>query len=105
MIPPTVITVNGVSASAASQPISSSGLHNLDSFLYNSIDEPNGDRNNNVVYNLDLEPIDFEHFVDEPEIGRNRFLQRKRLEFFDQKMLLIKTGFELRQTQIISYFD
>jgi len=77
MIPPTVITVNGVSASAAAQPISSSGLHNLDSFLYNSIDESNGDRNNNVVYNLDLEPIDFEHFVDEPEIGRNRFLQKQ----------------------------
>ena len=36
------------------------------------MDEPCGDRNNNVVYNLDLEPIDFEHFVDEPELGRHR---------------------------------
>lgn len=65
-IAPTIITVNGVTATAAS------GLHNLDSFLYNSMDEPSGDRNNNVVYNLDLEPIDFEHFVDEPDLGRNR---------------------------------
>ena len=75
MIPPTVITVNGVSATtpapASAAPVS--GIHhNLDSFLFNSMDEPTG--SNNVVYNLDLEPIDFEHFVDEPDIGRNRFL-------------------------------
>lgn len=79
VIAPTVITVNGVSA--AQVP---SGLqHNLDSFLYSSMDEPSGDRNNNVVYNLDLEPIDFEHFVDEPELGRNRSENMFRVSFGD----------------------
>lgn len=37
-------------SSAASA--SASGLHNLDSILYNSMDESLGDRNNNVIYNL-----------------------------------------------------
>jgi len=78
VIPPTIITVNGVSAASAS------GLHNLDSILYNSMDEPLGDRNNNVVYNLDLEPIDFEHFVDEPDLGRNNRSENMfRVTFLD----------------------
>jgi len=82
-IPPTVITVNGVSAAApvAASPSVSGLHHNLDSFLFNSIDEPNG--NTNVVYNLDLEPIDFEYFVDEPEIGRNRSENMFRVTFGD----------------------
>jgi len=48
VIPPTIITVNGVSAAS----IPASGLHNLDSILYNSMDDHLGDRNNNVIYNL-----------------------------------------------------
>ena len=64
---PTIITVNGVSASIG-------GAHNLDSMLY-SMDEPRTGPNeasaaNNVLFDeaIDLEPIDFEHFVDEPDL-------------------------------------
>jgi hypothetical protein len=64
---PTIITVNGVSASI-------NGAHNLDSMLY-SMDEPRTGPNeaqgpNNVLFDeaIDLEPIDFEHFVDEPDL-------------------------------------
>lgn len=65
---PAIITVNGVSASI-------NGSHNLDSMLY-SMDEPRTNPNDNmqdVVFDeaIDLEPIDFEHFVDEPEMGSN----------------------------------
>lgn len=63
---PTIITVNGVSASI-------NGSHNLDSMLY-SMDEPRTNPNDvnrldNVLFDeaIDLEPIDFEHFVDEPD--------------------------------------
>lgn len=64
---PTIITVNGVSASIG-------GAHNLDSMLY-SMDEPrtgpnDAQRPDNVLFDeaIDLEPIDFEHFVDEPDL-------------------------------------
>jgi hypothetical protein len=67
---PTIITVNGVSASI-------NGSHNLDSMLY-SMEEPRTDPNepqncNNVLFDqaIDLEPIDFEHFVDEPDLDSN----------------------------------
>ena len=105
-IGPTIITVNGVSASVA-------GHHNLDSMLYTSMDEPQSQTSCNsqqfmnlyqaataaaaastvaaaamptlapkivdeidddvVIYDeaVDLEPIDFEHFVDEPDLGRS----------------------------------
>merc|ERR1719361_2824225 len=63
---PTIITVNGVSAAI-------NGAHNLDSMLY-SMDEPRTNPNehpqNNNIFDeaIDLEPIDFEHFVDEPDL-------------------------------------
>ena len=67
---PTIITVNGVSASI-------NGSHNLDSMLY-SMEEPRTNPNepqncNNVLFDdaIDLEPIDFEHFVDEPDLDSN----------------------------------
>ena len=67
---PTIITVNGVSASI-------NGSHNLDSMLY-SMEEPRtnpNDPNLNkmVLFDeaIDLEPIDFEHFVDEPDLDSN----------------------------------
>jgi hypothetical protein len=85
MIPPTVITVNGVSATSAP---ASAGLHNLDSFLYNSIEEPH---HNNVVFNLDLEPIDFEHFVDEPDMGRSR--SNSHINIFAQRKNNIRATF------------
>lgn len=78
---PTIITVNGVSASV-------SGAHNLDSLLYASMDEPQNGPNgpqdgNNVLFDeaIDLEPIDFEHFVDEPDLGRNQSERMFRVTF------------------------
>jgi len=63
---PTIITVNGVSAAI-------NGSHNLDSMLY-SMEEPRTNPNDpqdaaGVLFDeaIDLEPIDFEHFVDEPD--------------------------------------
>merc|ERR1712018_437630 len=67
---PTIITVNGVSASI-------NGTHNLDSMLY-SMDEPRTNPNdhpqNNNIFDeaIDLEPIDFEHFVGEPDLDSNQ---------------------------------
>ena len=67
---PTIITVNGVSAAI-------NGAHNLDSMLY-SMDEPRTNPNEpqngqNVLFDeaIDLEPIDFEHFIDEPDLDSN----------------------------------
>merc|ERR1711997_1247859 len=67
---PTIITVNGVSASI-------NGSHNLDSMLY-SMEEPRTNPNepqnaHNAMFDeaIDLEPIDFEHFVDEPDLDSN----------------------------------
>merc|ERR1712008_226171 len=62
---PTIITVNGVSASI-------NGSHNLDSMLY-SMEEPRTNPNepqncNDVLFD---EPFDFEHFVDEPDLDSN----------------------------------
>jgi len=119
-IGPTIITVNGVSSSAA-------GQHNLDSMLYTSMDEPlqsatasvgscNGGGSGHhpflnlyqaapaaaaaaqapiptimspsdndviddvIIYDeaVDLEPIDFEHFVDEPEMGGGKTTRNNR---------------------------
>ena len=65
---PTIITVNGVSASI-------NGTHNLDSMLY-SMDEPRTNPNEHPqnIFDeaIDLEPIDFEHFVDEPDLDSNQ---------------------------------
>ena len=67
---PTIITVNGVSAAI-------NGSHNLDSMLY-SMEEPRTNPNEpqdaaGVLFDeaIDLEPIDFEHFVDEPDLDSN----------------------------------
>lgn len=62
---PTIITVNGVSASI-------NGSHNLDSMLY-SMEEPRTNPNADNIFDeaIDLEPIDFEHFVDEPDLDSN----------------------------------
>jgi hypothetical protein len=109
-IGPTIITVNGVSHAAGNH-------HNLDSLLYTSMDEPQGDggvvqpqpngghgmhsngggpstMHSNVLgpcvdmgmaYDeaIDLEPIDFEHFVDEPDLGRQRSERMFRVSFGD----------------------
>merc|ERR1719510_1756396 len=109
-IGPTIITVNGVSHAAGNH-------HNLDSLLYTSMDEPQGEggvvqpqpngghgmhsngggpstMHSNVLgpcvdmgmaYDeaIDLEPIDFEHFVDEPDLGRQRSERMFRVSFGD----------------------
>lgn len=107
-IGPTIITVNGVSHAAGNH-------HNLDSLLYTSMDEPQGESgvvqpqpsgglgrhgggpspmHSNVMgpsvdmgfaYEeaIDLEPIDFEHFIDEPDLGRQRSERMFRVSFGD----------------------
>jgi len=97
-IGPTIITVNGVSHAAGNH-------HNLDSLLYTSMDEPhgeggviqpqpNGGMHSNIMgpsvdmgfafdEAIDLEPIDFEHFVDEPDLGRQRSERMFRVSFGD----------------------
>lgn len=109
-IGPTIITVNGVSHAAGNH-------HNLDSLLYTSMDEPQGEGgvvqpqpngglgmhsngggpstlhshvmgpcvDMGIIYDeaIDLEPIDFEHFVDEPDLGRQRSERMFRVSFGD----------------------
>jgi len=52
---------------AAAVPSPPSPVHHVNPVMRDALDDV-------VIYDeaVDLEPIDFEHFIDEPELGRNR---------------------------------